>query len=502
MRAAQLFSGKYFVSALFEVGLPGIALLAIVLLGISVSTPVYSQALQNEIAQDVPAKTEQIDNPEPASDDSLENEGWDDNSWGNEGWSDDNWDSEDWGEQDNSATAYTLSGFVELAAGNRVATDAAIDASSTLRDARVQLRADYALAASKLSFRGDAWYDGVKHQREFQIRELAWQGNLAALGQWGNAFDLKIGQQVLTWGTGDYVFLNDLFPKDYQSFFSGRDDEYLKAPSASIKLSGYWEAINIDVVVTPEFEPDIGITGEVFSFFSPQADENIAPAYTVSNENTPSGSEVALRAHRTFSSSIGSIEAALYGYRGYTKQPTAVDELGAPRYSRLNAICASVVMPLGKGIANAEYAYYRSVEDSEGTDPSVSNSQSRFLLGYSQEVMANVTGAVQWYTEAIQHHDSLLTHSLYPEYEQEAYRHWVTGRITWQAWRQTLTINSFLFYSPTDNDGYLKASASYSPTDKWQVRGGVNLFSGEETHTFFAQFEDASNVYFAFRYFY
>lgn len=114
MRAAQLFSGKYFVSALFEVGLPGIALLAIVLLGISVSTPVYSQALQNEIAQDVPAKTEQIDNPEPASDDSLENEGWDDNSWGNEGWSDDNWDSEDWGEQDNSATAYTLSGFVEL----------------------------------------------------------------------------------------------------------------------------------------------------------------------------------------------------------------------------------------------------------------------------------------------------------------------------------------------------------------------------------------------------
>ena len=54
MRAAQLFSGKYFVSALFEVGLPGIALLAIVLLGISVSTPVYSQALQNEIAQDVP----------------------------------------------------------------------------------------------------------------------------------------------------------------------------------------------------------------------------------------------------------------------------------------------------------------------------------------------------------------------------------------------------------------------------------------------------------------
>ena len=487
--------------------LRGLALLAAALLETSVSLPVYSQELKNEIAKDVPVKTGQVDNPEAISEDDWEDEGWSDDNLENEGWdddswSDDNWDNEDWGEQDNNATAYTFSGFVELAAGNRVANDTTIASSSTLRDARVQLRADYTLAASKLSFRGDAWYDGVKHQREFQIRELAWQGNLAALGQWGNAFDLKVGQQVLTWGTGDYVFLNDLFPKDYQSFFSGRDDEYLKAPSASIKLSGYWEALNIDVVVTPDFEPDIGITGEVFSFFSPEVNGNVAPAYSVTHANTPSGSEVALRAHRTFSSSFRSVEAALYGYRGYTKQPTAVDELGAPRYSRLNAIGASVVMPLGKGIANAEYAYYRSVEDSEGTSPSVSNSQSRFLLGYSQEVMVNVTGGVQWYTEAIQHHDALLTHSAYPEFEQEAYRHWVTTRLTWQAWRQTLTLNSFLFYSPTDSDGYLKASASYSPTDKWQVRGGVNLFSGDEPHTFFAQFEDASNVYFAFRYFY
>ena len=57
------------------------------------------------------------------------------------------------------------------------------------------------------------------------VRELAWQGNLSGLGEWGNAFDVKIGQQVLTWGTGDYVFLNDLFPKDYPSFFAGRSDD-------------------------------------------------------------------------------------------------------------------------------------------------------------------------------------------------------------------------------------------------------------------------------------
>ncbi|MFW6031595.1 MAG: hypothetical protein ACOC9T_03300, partial [Myxococcota bacterium] len=32
-------------------------------------------------------------------------------------------------------------------------------------------------------------------------------------------------------GTGDLVFLNDLFPKDWRSFLLGRDLDYLKAPS-------------------------------------------------------------------------------------------------------------------------------------------------------------------------------------------------------------------------------------------------------------------------------
>ena len=111
--------------------------------------------------------------------------------------------------------------------------------NSTLRDARVQLRADYALDSSSISSKADVWYDGVTSSWESQFRELAWQGSLSSIlpsalvgtGDWANAFDIKVGKQVLTWGTGDYLFLNDLFPKDYQSFFAGREDEYLKAPS-------------------------------------------------------------------------------------------------------------------------------------------------------------------------------------------------------------------------------------------------------------------------------
>jgi len=411
--------------------------------------------------------------------------------WGDE-WGD------SWEDSTIESNPLTLSGFAEIAIGERLYSDPAINTAKTLRDARVQVRADYALSASTVRFRGDLYYDGVKRSWESQLRELAWQGSLSGLGKWGEQFDLKVGQQVLTWGTGDYLFLNDLFPKDFQSFFAGRDDEYLKAPSASIKLSGYFDAFNADVVITPSFEPDIGITGEVFSFFSPQLNDNIAPAFSVTDENTPSGEELAVRLYGT----IGQAEIALYGYRGYTKQPLSADNTGLPRYSRMNAYGASVLMPLGAGIANAEYAYYDSVEDASGSNPLVMNSQSRYLMGYSQELYTNVTGGVQWYTEVIHDYDALINHSSYPAFEQERFRHWVTTRITYMALRQTLMVNTFLFYSPTDSDGYLKANVTYSPGDTWQLRSGINIFKGNNPFTFWGQFEDASNAYVALRYFY
>ena len=161
--------------------------------------------------------------------------------------------------------------------------------NSTLRDARVQLRADYALDSSSISSKADVWYDGVTSSWESQLRELAWQGSLSSIlpsalvgtGDWASAFDIKVGKQVLTWGTGDYLFLNDLFPKDYQSFFAGREDEYLKAPSNALKVSGYTDIANVDLVVTL-VEPDIGITGKYFLYSL--TDEKIAPSFSVERD--------------------------------------------------------------------------------------------------------------------------------------------------------------------------------------------------------------------------
>ena len=65
-----------------------------------------------------------------------------------------------------------------------------------------------------------------------------------------------------------------------------------------------------------------------------------------------------------------------------------------------------------------------------------------------------------------------------------------------------MTLRWFNFYSPSDDDGYMRVKASYSPVDSWSVSAGLNWFYGDQQDTFFAQFKDATNVYASYRYFY
>lgn len=402
----------------------------------------------------------------------------------------DNWEAE------TEQSLFDVFGFVEVAYGQRISTDPIVGRPVTLSDVRGQIQWQTDWLGGQVNTTTDLYYDGVKGNVELQFRELAWQGNLGALGEIGRHFDLKVGQQVLTWGVGDFVFLNDLFPKDFQSFFSGRDDEYLKFPSASIKLSGYAKKVSADLVITPRFAPDNFLTGEYFSFFNPLANQNIAPDFVVVDENRPEGAEWAGRVY----SEINGTEYALYGYDGFHKSPNSFDELGRPAFSKLQVLGASAVTPLAGGLVKAEYAYYDSLDDAQGVDPAIPNSQSRYLLGFEREIAANFTGAVQWYLEHQQHYDGLIANSFFPRLEANENRQVWTTRLTYQGLRQTLTLSAFNFYSPSDDDGYVRLRLTYRPVDTWSVSMGANGFYGEQPQTFFSQLKDASNVYVSVRF--
>jgi hypothetical protein len=391
------------------------------------------------------------------------------------------------------ALPFELHGFLEARGGLRTQNDPHESKTATLGETRLQLHLYKALDWAQFRIKSAFLYDGVVEGADIDLREA-------------NAFltpfefmDLKVGRQILTWGTGDYIFINDLFPKDYNSFFIGRDDEYLKAPSDAVKTSIYTRFFNLDFVYTPQFDSDRFIDGERLSYFNPQLgqlageDAKIRPQ---KRDDWFDEDEIALRLHRN----IKGYDLALYGYNGFWKSPMGFDpRMGKAMFPRLSVYGLSARGKVWKGIGNFEMGYYDSRDDQSGNDPFIPNSQFRFLAGYEQELAKDFTAGAQYYLELMSDY-SAYKRTLPPGSQAaDEYRHVITLRLTKFLMYQNLRLSLFTFYSPSDQDAYMKPNIHYRITDHWSAEAGANIFFGEEDHTFLGQFKDNTNVYLGLR---
>jgi hypothetical protein len=417
----------------------------------------------------------------PQSDDAASTPAWDD-SW------DEGWDEDD-------GAARVFSGFLEAGLGSRWNTDPAVGGKETLQDLRWRVETEWAGDWGTASIKADALYDGVDEAWHGDFRDLT-----IAFSPSSN-LDIKLGRQVLTWGTGDLLFLNDLFPKDFVSFFAGRDDEYLKAPSNTARFSVYGSAVNVDFAWTPVFTSDEFLTGERFSFFFPLAGTVVAPVpplAAVKPDKNFSEGEFALRVFKT----VRGVEYAGYAYRGFFKQPNAFTPGFLPTFAPLTAVGASLRRTLGAGLINAEFSYYLSRDDRSGTNPLLPNDQLRVLVGYEREAITNLTIGFQWYLESTQDYARLLANSPFPQFEPEERRHVLTNRLSYRAMRDKLTLSLFTFFSPSDQDYYVRPQVGFRYNDQVSFAAGANLFGGRDVFTFFGQLEDNSNLYARFRFSY
>lgn len=388
---------------------------------------------------------------------------------------------------------FELHGFLDARGGLRTQDDPHESKTATLGETRLQLHLSKALDWAKFRIKSDFLYDGVAKGADVDLREAN------VLFTPFEFMDLKVGRQVLTWGTGDYIFINDLFPKDYNSFFIGRDDEYLKAPSDALKASFYTTAINLDFVYTPKFNPDRFIDGERLSYFNPQLgrlagqDAVISP---LKRDGWFADSEIALRLSRD----IKGYGLALYGYSGFWKSPVGFDpQAGKPTFSRLSVYGLSVRGKVWEGIGNFEMGYYDSRDDRSGEDPFIPNSQFRLLAGYEQELAKDFTGGVQYYLEQMLDYGAYKRTLPRGSHAADEFRHVITLRLTKLLMYQSLKLSLFTFYSPSDQDVYMRPNIHYRISDHWSGEVGTNIFIGEKDHTFFGQFKDDTNVYFGLR---
>ncbi len=389
--------------------------------------------------------------------------------------------------------ALELAGFVEARAGFRLQEDAG-ERDAAIGELRAQLDISRDFDSALFKLKGDLLADGVMEEAKLEIREC----NLSFSPL--DFMDMKIGRQVLTWGTGDLVFINDVFPKDWQSFFIGRNDEYLKAPSDGIKISLFSDIANLDLIYTPLFGGSEYVKGERLSYFNPRAGRLVGRDMIMAEEERNRwfrDDEIAAR----LTKNIGAVELALYAYSGFWQEPEGINPAnGRAMFPRLNVYGGSARSPLLGGIGNVEFGYYDSVDNNDGSNPFVRPGEFRFLAGFERELGREFTGGLQYYLEWIQDYDN-YTRTLAPQMQaRDEYRHMITLRLTKLLMNQNLNLSLFIYYSPTDNDGYLRPKMSYKISDQWRVDGGLNIFFGEDEHTFWGRFQDNTNAYIGLRY--
>ncbi len=388
------------------------------------------------------------------------------------------------------STGVDIAGFMETRYGLRTQHDPN-QKDESLAEIRLQFDLSKDFDWGVLKFKGDLLHDEVMHHSSGALRELS------LLFSPLNNMDIKVGQQILTWGTGDMLFINDLFPKDWQSFFIGRDDEYLKAPTAAVKASLFYEFANIDFVYTPSFQGSKYISGERLSYYNPIQGNLSDYEFNLEERNsTGRDSEYSLR----LAKNINSIELALYGYYGFWKTPEGMTMTGTLRYPRLAVYGGSIRNQLWGGIGHMETGYYDSSQSDDGKDPLTRNDEVRFLTGFEKEIGQELTASIQYYLEWMLDYDNYENNLIPGSPQKDEYRSVLTLRLTKFLLNQNLTLSFFAYYSPTDKDGYLRPKAQYKITDNWRIEAGGNIFIGEEQQTFFGQFEKNTNVYMGLRF--
>jgi len=353
---------------------------------------------------------------------------------------------------------------------------------------RAQLKLDATGGAWRLLAKGDFAYDHLGRGERSELRE-------GYADYTADNWDLRVGRQVMTWGLGDLVFVNDVFPKDHEALFAGRPLEYLKRGVDVVKLGVYPGFASFELVAAPSFRESRVPDSRRFHVFDPM------PAVTNRETAKPDRSEAGLRIYRD----IAGYDAALYLYRGFHRTPSMrPDSAAAPTritffYPELSVYGASVSGRVGDGVVGLEGAYYDSRQDRGGSDFTVPNSQTRLLASYQIQPLEDLSLSLQYYAE---HMDDYAAYRAalpagFPA--EKRWSHTVTARATQLFRHQTLRLSAFVLRNTSNGDYFVNPELRYSFTDKVWGAIGANLFGGKPSGQF-GQLSPDDNAYLQVRY--
>ena len=366
----------------------------------------------------------------------------------------------------------------------------ACDESFVLGESRARLEVDPRGERWGVVAKGELILDAVGGEVEGDLREGYLDLTFPAL-------DLRVGRQVITWGVGDLIFINDVFPKDWVAFISGLPLEYLKKGSDAVSATGHWAGTSLQLVLIPRFEADtLPEAGGRLAFHDPMA------AIEARRTDEPSPALARTEAGARLFRNLLGWDVSLYAYRGFLHAPAGEVEPG-PRlrlfFPRLDVYGASAQGAALGGVVSFEAGYYDSRSDRSGRDPAVDNPSVRLLAGYQREVVPDFTVGGQYSVQVMEDHDAYVATRGPGMPRRPAARHVLTARLTRLLLNQTLRLGVFALASPNEGDWYAGPEARYQVTDALSATVGLNVFGGPRRSEY-GQFEGNSNLYAVVRY--
>jgi hypothetical protein len=349
---------------------------------------------------------------------------------------------------------------------------------------RLQLLAEAALPADvNATLRVDATNDVATHRSTVLVREAYLDWTLSPVAS------VRAGRQVITWGVADYLFVNDIFPKNYDAFFSGKPFDHMKEAVDAIKFNGVVHGVELDLVLS-----------------RPQMDQAAAPARFNSMHMPPPvavspatrhGVDSALRLGRKFGRWDTAAYLARYQSRDgglFASAPLAMTwQSSTTRHAG-----ASVTGPLGQGVVLGEVAYMKVDQRNNNFNRYHTGSQMKGLVGYAHEFGDDLSASLQYHIESSTDHHSYRASLAAGVIPADRHRQTVYLRVQKRMLHQTLTIGTQAF-AALEGGNHLNPFASYAIADGLTLEGGANLFNGA-SQSRYGMMKHDSNVYSSLRF--
>ena len=122
------------------------------------------------------------------------------------------------------------------------------------------------------------------------------------------------------------------------------------------------------------------------------------------------------------------------------------------------------------------------------------NSTLQLMAGFDRQLWADFQLGLQGYTEWMADHDLYRAGLPAGAFVRAAWRQLYTARLTQFLKYQTVRLSLFTFWSPSDDDYYVRAKLSYKLSDPVELLVGANVFGGTHRETLFGQLDADDNI--------